>query len=607
MSERPFLSGTVERVIVSRIHVLPPYIANQIAAGEVVERPVSIVKELLENSIDAGAKRISVDLEDGGKHLIRVTDDGVGMEKGDIELAVERHATSKIADEADLTSITSLGFRGEALPSIGAVSRISITSRPSGELEGWQVRMAYGRDKEVTAIGCPPGTTVEVRDLFGEIPARRRFLKRRQTELGHISQIVRTLSVGFPEVLFDLKSDRRNLFRSRPGCQGAECLWPLLGDQLVSQMLSLEGSSEGIRVSGYVTPPGEGRASSRAFYFFLNRRPIGSRLLWKAVMEAFRGLMMKNSFPVGALFLDVHPDQVDVNVHPSKKEVRFYHTDAIYRLVYHSIQRALEGVGPVVVSSTGDQKREDKMALPFYKQGPKISQEAYQVSEELPASWGFDSSGKNQEASQISAPESPVFSEGQGVWKDLRILGQLARSYILAEGPEGLVLVDQHAAHEALIFKRLNRQLEQAEVLTTQPLAFPEVLDRSPEDIARLPEICPILTRIGVVIEPFGDSQVIIRAIPDFVTSGQDIKTVVTELMDRLLNFPQQDAAALIHDLLASMACHSAIKANHHLELQEIEALLREVSSEGVTHCPHGRPIVQVLGFREIERRFGRR
>ncbi|NIA08956.1 MAG: hypothetical protein GWP10_04120 [Nitrospiraceae bacterium] len=517
---------------------------------------------------------------------------------------MERHATSKIVDESDLSSIVSLGFRGEALPSIGAVSRLSISSGRSGEMGGWQVRMAFGRDKEITAVGCPQGTLVEVRDLFGEIPARRRFLKRRQTELGHISQIVRTLAVGFPNILFSLKSDGRNLFRSRPSCQRAECLWPLLGDQIVSQMLSVEGSSEGIRVSGYVTPPGEARASSKALYFFLNQRPISSRLLWKAVMEAFRGLMMKNSFPLGALFLDVQPDQVDVNVHPTKQEVRFYHTDAIYRLVYHSIQRALEGMDAGV--SFGKDHEDNNTAPLSYRQ-TEISPKNYQVSEELPPSWGPDSSEEGHRTSQISAPEPSVFKEGDGIWKGLRIFGQLAKTYILAESPEGLVLVDQHAAHEGLIFKRLNRQLEQADTLATQPLAFPEVLDRSPKDIARLPEICPILKRIGVVIEPFGDSQVIVRSLPDFVASGQDVRTVVSDLMDHVLSAPHQKPTALVHDLLASMACHSAIKANHHLELQEIEALIREVSAEGVTHCPHGRPIVQILGIREIERRFGRR
>ncbi len=582
----------------SRIHILPPHIANQIAAGEVVERPASIVKELIENSIDAGARRITVDVEDGGKQLIRVTDDGTGMGKADLELAVERHATSKISDEADLASIVSLGFRGEALPSIGAVSRLSITSRLSGELGGWQVRMAFGRDKEVMAIGCSQGTTVEVEDLFGEIPARRRFLKRRQTELGHISQIVRTFAVAFPEVLFILRSDGRVLFCSRPGRQGAECLWPLLGDQIISHMLSIEGSSEGIRVSGYVTPPEEARASPKAFYFFLNRRPIGSRLLWKAVMEAFRGYMVRNSFPIGALFLDVEPDQVDVNVHPTKREVHFYYTDAVYRLVYHSIHRALKGLEAGVLLREDHSEKDE--SLLSYRQA-EIPPEACQVSEGLP----FDLSEKGHMAGEVSAP-GPVSREQHDICKDLRILGQLAESYILAESPEGLVLIDQHAAHEALIFKRLKQQLEQANVLATQPLAFPEVLDIGPEDISRLPEVCPILNQIGVVIELFGDSQVIVRSVPEFVVSGQDIKTVVTDLIDRILDLPHQEPMALIHDLLASMACHSAIKANHRLELQEIEALIEDISFEGVTHCPHGRPILQVLGFREIERRFGR-
>ena len=328
----------------SKINILPPHIANQIAAGEVVERPASIVKELLENSIDAGAKRVRVELEDGGKHLIRVTDDGVGLEKEDIDLAVERHATSKIRDESDLAVIHTMGFRGEALSSMGSVSRLSITSRPSDNIEGWLVRIDFGRSKKIMAAGCPSGTTVEVEDLFLEIPARRRFLKRRQTELGHISQIVCTLSVSFSEILFELLSDGREIFRSRPGCQGPERLWPLIGDQLVPQMLPVEGRSQEILVSGYVTPPEEARASSKSFYFFLNKRPINSRLLWKALNQAFRGFMMKNSYPMGALFLEVQPDQVDVNVHPAKQEVRFHDSDAIYRIVYHSVQKALEGI-----------------------------------------------------------------------------------------------------------------------------------------------------------------------------------------------------------------------------------------------------------------------
>ncbi|MBW1671058.1 MAG: DNA mismatch repair endonuclease MutL [Deltaproteobacteria bacterium] len=599
-----------------KIHILPPHIANQIAAGEVVERPASIVRELLENSIDAGAKRIRVELEDGGKHLIMVTDDGVGLEKEDIDLAVERHATSKIKDEADLAIIRTMGFRGEALSSIGAVSRLSITSRPSDNIEGWRARMDFGRGKKTMAVGCPFGTTVKVEDLFLEIPARRRFLKRRQTELGHISQIVRTLSVGFPEILFELLSDGREIFRSRPGCQGSQRLWPLVGDQLVFQMLPVEGKSQEILVSGYVTPPKEARASSKSFYFFLNQRPINSRLLWKALNQAFRGFMMKNSYPMGALFLEVQPNQVDVNVHPAKQEVRFHNSDAIYRIVYHSVQRALEDIKLVASPFGKTQARLEETGLSIDQQELDILPDAFQVSEALPAYGEFPSSGQDQKTALIVGPE-PSVSNDQGyhvhksdkahLWQDFHVLGQLAKSYILAEGPDGLVLVDQHAAHEALIFKRLNKQIARNDALNAQPLVFPEVMERNQEDIAKLPEICPILNRLGVVIESFGHSQIAIRAVPDFVASCSKSSEVVSGLIDRILSFPEQDVKGLVHDLLASMACHSAIKANHHLELQEMKALLKELVYEEVTHCPHGRPVSQVLGFGEIERRFGRK
>jgi DNA mismatch repair protein MutL len=601
---------------VSKIHILPPHIANQIAAGEVVERPASIVKELLENSIDAGAKRVRIELEDGGKHLIRVIDDGVGLEKEDINLAVERHATSKIRDEADLAVIRTMGFRGEALSSIGAVSRLSVTSRPSDNIEGWRVRIDFGRGKKIMAAGCPSGTTVEVEDLFLEIPARRRFLKRRQTELGHISQIVRTLSVSFSEILFELLSDGREIFRSRPGCQGPELLWPLIGDQLVPQMLPVEGRSQEIMVSGYVTPPEEARASSKSFYFFLNKRPINSRLLWKALNQAFRGFMMKNSYPVGALFLEVRPDQVDVNVHPAKQEVRFHDSDAIYRIVYHSVQKALEGIKFVSAPFGKTRARFEKTGLLIDQQELDVLPDAFQVSEALPAYREFPSSGQDQKTALVDGPELPVStdqdqhahkSDKTHSCQDFLVLGQLARSYILAEGPDGLLLVDQHAAHEGLIFKRLNRQIARADALDTQPLVFPEVLERSQEDIAKLPEICPILKRLGIIIEPFGHYQVAVRSVPDFVASCSKTREVVGELIDRILSFPEQDVKGLVHDLLASMACHSAIKANCRLELKEMNALLRELVSEEVTRCPHGRPVSHILGFNEIERRFGRK
>jgi DNA mismatch repair ATPase MutL len=358
-----------------------------------------------------------------------------------------------------------MGFRGEALSSIGAVSRLSVTSRPSDNIEGWRVRVDFGRDKKTMAVGCPSGTTVEVEDLFLEIPARRRFLKRHQTELGHISQIVRTLSVGFPEILFELLSDGREIFRSRPGCRGPQRLWPLVGDQ---------------------------------------------------------------------------PDQVDVNVHPAKQEVRFHDSDAIYRIVYHSVQRALEGIKVVAAPFGKTRARSEKIGLSIGQQELDIPPDAFQVSEEFPAYGGFPSSGQDQKTALIAGPEPPVSpdqdhhvrkSDMAHLWQDFRVLGQLAKSYILAEGPDGLVLVDQHAAHEALIFKRLNQQIARTDALDTQPLVFPEVLERNQEDVAKLPEICPILNRLGVVIEPFGHSQVAIRSVPDFLASCSKTSEVVGELI----------------------------------------------------------------------------
>ena len=382
-------------------------------------------------------------------------------------------------------------------------------------------------------------------------------------------------------------------------------------------MLYVEGRSQGVQLSGYVSRPEDGRAWSRAFYFFLSGRPIGNRLLWKALNEAFKGVLMKNSYPVGALFLDVQPDQVDVNVHPTKQEVRFHHPESIYRLVYHAVQRGLEAIN-ITLSERG-QTTEYETAFPISALDPRreISLNAPQVSRELPLSWISDSIGNSLKTPANAGPEPVIFqNQVHGVSKsdteaspleDLRVLGQLARSYILAEGRAGLVVVDQHAAHEGLIFKRLEQEFAQAEGLTAQHLAFPEILERGPEDLARLPDVCPILNQIGILVEPFGDSQITIRAVPDFLASGPNARAIVTGLMDRVLSHPLQDTNALLHELLASMACHSAIKANHPLELQEMKALLRELDSEGVNQCPHGRPVIQVLEFSEIERRFRRK
>jgi DNA mismatch repair protein MutL len=601
----------------STIQILPPHIANKIAAGEVVERPASVVKELLENAIDAGARRIRVDLGEGGKRLIRVTDDGRGMDREDLELSVERHATSKIRHESDMASVRTLGFRGEALPSIAAVSRLSIISRPEGALEGWAVRVVFGKGKTVTAVGCPAGTTVEVEDLFLEIPARLSFLRARQTEMGHVSLIVRTLAVGHPEILFELLSEGKALFRSRPPCQRPDCLAYLLGERLISGMLPVQGTGSGVAVSGYVAPPSEARASSKAFYFFLNRRPITNRLLWRALHEAGRGHLMRNAHPAGVLFLDVEPDLVDVNVHPTKQDVRFRHSDVVYRAVYHAVRRAFEGAGDSLdlLPSRRDQNHTVDASSPA---SVRTRTAHSLVAEQPPVPWGGIPGRSEKDAPDLTAVPSRAaasfdsprldFDEDRSAISDgVRVIGQLYGSYIILEGKDGMIMIDQHAAHEGLLFGRLSRRFSELRGIGAQPLLFPLVLERSPEDVGGLSEVTPMLRRLGLEVEPFGPSQVAVRALPDFLASGSRVESVVNGILDRVLNCPEPDSALLFRELLASMACHCAIKARNALDPQEMESLVRQLADERVNSCPHGRPVALLIGTDEIERRFGRK
>jgi DNA mismatch repair protein MutL len=608
-----------------RIHRLPPHIADQIAAGEVVERPASVVRELLENAIDAGADSIGVEIIDGGRRLIRVTDNGCGMDRQDLELAVERHATSKISSEEDLAAIRTLGFRGEAMPSIASVSRFTVTSQVEGQDSGWRVRMDFGRDKLIEPAGCPAGTVVEVEDLFLKIPARLRFLKRRQTEAGHISQQVRLHAAANPEIRFSLKSDGREVLRTSGTEDYPQALWPLLGHELVEKLLCVKGEGPGIRVYGHVAPPDEGRSSSRAFYFFLNGRSIGNRLLWKALNEAAKGFFMSRTYPAGVIFMEVDPEDVDVNVHPAKQEVRFHHTDAVYRAVYHSTRRAWENRAHSVGSEARRQPagpsefpgkssvNAENIPLPWetaHGPGDSISEPRAANPSQTPASHVFNSERPAYSESTVSFPkntmEEPVAGEAETDPKQLRVIGQLDNSYILAEGPEGLVIVDQHAAHEGLIFRRLLEEFRKKGRVASQPLMFPDVIDVRPEDAERLSEILPTLARLGIEAEQFGPSQLSVRTMPDFLAGDRNAGGAIREILDRLFEAPSLDASALIHELLASMACHSAVRANQRLERSEMQSLLSQLREENVQNCPHGRPVSQLIDFSRIRRNFKR-
>ena len=581
----------------SCINILPDHIANKIAAGEVVERPASVVKELLENAIDAGAETIRVELLDGGKGLIRVTDDGEGMSKEDLFLSVERHATSKITSEAGLESISTLGFRGEALPSIAAVSKLSITSRPKKQLEGYRLSVNFGKEKKIEPAGCPAGTCVEVEDLFLFLPARLRFLKTRQTETGHISQAVKLLSVGYPDICFELLSEGKTIFRSRKGIEEKDRLWPVLGDEITEKLIHVHGAIQGIKLSGYITSPEDSLSSSRLFYFFLNNRPITGKMLWKALNQAISGIFMKGTHAAGAIFLAIDPGLVDINVHPTKQEVRFYNTDILFRLIYHSIKKALEKTSDMTKPLSLQKEKglynvpgkKGNFTISEKKEGPwqNVLDEIYSPKDSRP------DHGKHE-----VKEESTLSTSSHG----LRVIGQWEKSYILAENEKGLVIIDQHAAHEAVLFARLKKRFLQGESLFSQPLLFPKIIETSPDLVSKLSELQPVLKRMGLLVEIFGPSQIIIKAKTDLIDEAD-----ACELLDRLLNSPVQDESDCLHDISAQMACKSAIKANHSLEMAEMVELINEIHKEEAFRCPHGRPIMQQIGLEEIEKGFGRR
>jgi DNA mismatch repair protein MutL len=624
------------------IRRLPQKIANQIAAGEVVERPASAVKELLENSIDAGASRISVEIEEGGKELIRVTDNGCGMSREDVELSVEPHATSKIYDEKGLSEIRTLGFRGEALASLGAVSELTVASRTKGSDTGWKTRVAFGKTAGTYAVGMAEGTVVTVENLFLEIPARRKFLKRRQTEQSHIAMKVRTAAVIYPDTEFRLVAGGKTLFRSRKGVSGPDILWPLIGNDLASRLLSFSGGEMDASVKGFISRPSDAMSNPRAFYFFLNGRPIADRLLWKAVTEAGRGFFMKGRYPAGAMFIDISPELVDVNVHPAKHEVRFHDSNRIFRLAYHAVKRALEKPEVHAINRKSPGKTAtcdtaiDTYPAPGHAPDCSVEQRTTvqqplptgnnekKVSEPMPLPWeekqtpgikkGRDDEQINLLCVQDARPGGQVCPSSQPAgtaghkprFSAMDVKGQFASTYIIAEHEGSLFLVDQHAAHEAILFKRLMDEFRESGVAISQPLLFPEVIERSPDFLDRFDAAREVLERIGISAERFGESEIVIKALPSFLAETGNGAEKAVGIMERLVDCPDQEIDSAIHDILASFACGLAIKAGQRLATEEIKALLEEIDTEGRYHCPHGRPIMRRFTLTELEKMFGR-
>ena len=610
----------------SIIRILPEILSNKIAAGEVVERPAAVVKELVENALDAGSTRIIVEIEKGGRALIRVADNGAGMSRDDALLCIERYATSKLKTDADLFAIRTLGFRGEALPSIAAVSKFSLITRPAGAESGTAIEIAGGKLQQVSEIGAPPGTMVTVKQLFYNTPARRKFLKTDTTEFGHIADTMAAVAMVQPGVHFRLIHNNKTVRNWPVTDNQAVRIADVLGSDLKPGLHAIGLDEPDIGVFGWIALPAFARKTSRGIHIYVNGRPVRDRMVQHALFGAYAQRLVKGQFPVAAIFIEVPFDQVDVNVHPTKNEVRFARRQLVHNSVRRAVAQTLYEVDrPRWAPSTYDtpgqgdrhirhqvaEKISDTSTHGDWQPVGKTSLPAGQTSrmkEALPADERRTPCGTqskthgSQEALDI--PRSG--SEPSGGFSELRLIGQLANTYIVCEGPSGLLLIDQHAAHERILFEQLSKR-DAASGAKSQKLLVPETVELDFSEAAALTPILPKLDELGLQIEPFGGNTFVVRALPAPLAERDSAK-LVKELAEQAVHLG--DAAQLATFLDACrmiVACHDAIRAHQRLDDSHMEAMLRQLDGcENPSHCPHGRPTWVRWEMAELEKMFKR-
>jgi DNA mismatch repair protein MutL len=650
-----------------RIRVLSDQVANQIAAGEVVDRPASVVKELLENALDAGATRIRVEIEAGGRRLIQVADDGCGMVRDDALLAFERHATSKIRSSDDLLSIATLGFRGEALPSIASIARLELTTRPPDSATGTRIEIAGGKVLAVEDVGGPQGTTIAVRDLFFNTPARRKFLRAETTELAHVTALVTHYALAHPEMHFELHSATHALLTAPPVRDSSERIYQVFGRDTLDHLLPLAAERRlehaglpepppwrrdehytppvpgCLRVSGFVSRPALQKLNRNSIYVFVNHRLIRDRLILHAITEAYRNIIPPTSFPVILLFLEMPPQEVDVNVHPAKTEVRFRQQSLVHDFVRDSVRVALMKARPAasfVDALTASPRASSSLVLesaleapatdlPGSEPSPQLADaEAFALAppapraEDVPlpfaAAVDFDVPREAAEPVNRMAPANghacaaPALPEGGEPaptlhsLASLKPLGQLRESFILATNDEGLWIIDQHVAHERVLFEKILRE-RQTERVERQQLLMPLLIDLLPAQMVVFSTLAEELERNGCEAEPFGPHTIAIKAAPAGLT-GAALERMIHEVLEQPASATQSENLEMARTrIAASIACHAAIKVNMPLEATRMEWLLQELAkTDHPTSCPHGRPIALRYSWKDIQRAFQR-
>ncbi|MGC8879450.1 MAG: DNA mismatch repair endonuclease MutL [Anaerolineae bacterium] len=576
------------------IQVLPPEVAAKIAAGEVVERPASVVKELIENAIDASARQIRIEVREGGRRLIRVIDDGIGVSHEELPLAFARHATSKLRTLEDLECIRTLGFRGEALASIAAVSRVTMMSRQVDSPSGALIHIEGGVQMRQAEAGMAPGTAVTVENLFYNVPARLKFLKAPATEAGHIHRVVTRYAMAFPEIRFHLKIDGRNVLQTSGDGSLHNVLLELLGPETCRQLIALpeqaleeSGALSRVQVSGYAGAPTLHHAQRDHITLFVNRRWVQDRLLSTAIIQAYHTMLPTGRYPLTVVNVTLDPSEVDVNVHPAKNEVKFRDQHAVFRAVQQAVRRALLENGSISTVTLHSEGIAPSATPPTPETGwRQLAHFGFEVQRTL------NSTDAEGASSQARLPA-------------LRVLGQLALTYVIAEGPDGLYLIDQHAAHERVLFEEIKRQ-RAADSVATQQLLPPLFLELTPGQAAVLEAERATLTQIGFEIESFGGYTYRLRAVPEILASSDPV-TAVSDILAELAEGGVPLARRADERVIVTVCKRAAIKAGQSLSLREMQELIHRLEQcEAPRTCPHGRPTMLYLSAAQLAREFGR-
>lgn len=592
----------------SRIEILPPELAIQIAAGEVVERPASVVKELVENALDAEAKHIRVVIKGAGKELIEVSDNGIGMSRAEVEIAIERHATSKIRTFEDLTKVQTLGFRGEALPSIASVSKMTIETkaRDGGGVEGTRLELRGQEVLACTTTGCPVGTRIAARELFYNAPARKKFLKSDAVEVGHIVDHLLALGLGRLDVGFELFVDEKKKFSWIPSSDPNQRLADALGKTLVADALMMEEATPELRLKGWLIHPRQSAHGMQGLYIYLNGRFLRDKVLNHAVVEGYGDFLMKGQYPKAILYLEIDPTKVDVNVHPAKREVRFEKPQVIHQFVAQAVKKALQ---KEIYSAGSPEKAREQVACSRSVPEPPLTAGGVMLrgGEGRVGVWGHS-------PKQPTSPRTPIcgsdFSGGSlfasGQFSQLKIIGTIASSYILCESPEQkLVLIDQHAAHERIGYEKLKISHKEQRS-SSQRLLAPLTWEATPKQAAVLQQNREILIQAGLEVEPFGNNSFVVKSHPAFLPEGE-VLHLLEEITEELENLERSNALEVVLDhVFKTMACHQQVRAHDKLSSEELRHLLVEMDEFNATHCPHGRPTYVEVPLNEVAKWFKR-